>query len=101
MCEAFEVDEKTFLHFYLGEEPIEIEEFVVNKTDLNKQYFNLTFSEDLEFLNVLDNFMFFREQNPQSNSTDTPKITGKSDFMEFISAKESYKLYDSEQTMLG
>ena len=62
ICESFRYDDKMFLHFYFEEDSKSLAtEFVVNKTDVNKQFFKLTFSKDMEFLDVSENFMIFRE----------------------------------------
>ena len=104
-CESFFFDSKAYLHFYLDEKlnfiGKEVEHYVVNKTDLNQQYFNLTFSTDLEFLDLFENSMFFREQNPQSESIDIPSVKNSLDYIDFISTMESYKLFESEKITLG
>ena len=64
------------MHFSLGKElkfeSTEAENFVTKRTDDDYQIFRVSFSKDLEFIDVFKQEMFFREQNPQFTEPDIP-----------------------------
>ena len=91
-CEIFEFEDferketQIVIHYFLNEGPpeennIQEEDFkekiYINRTELNKQFFQMNFFKELEFMEVQKIQMYMREQNPQNEAVDVPLITNQ------------------------
>lgn len=81
-CKIFDADDKIVTHFFFSNETLVIEEgtMIVNRTDLNENYFNLTFDQDLEFIKMEKNQMYLKEQNYLLDVVETPLINSLDEF---------------------
>ena len=57
-------------------EGVEYPKLYINRTELNKQYFKINYSKDLEFLNLESTKLYLRKQGPKYIELDVPKIDG-------------------------
>ena len=55
-------------------------QFYIERTDDNKQFFNLQFNRNMSFLSLSDIQLFMREQNPQYEEPDTPTLNSSEAF---------------------
>ena len=73
---------------------------VINRTDSNEQYFNLTFSEDLNLLQILKNRLYHYKSDSPLNFTITNKtyknFTGLSNTTKLL---ETYPITISRDMM--
>ena len=55
-CSYFTTDEELFVHLHFDQDPVFVEgesdTFMINRTDMSYQYFNLSYTPALEFLIV-------------------------------------------------
>lgn len=69
---------------------------VVNKTEMNNQFFQLEFNKELEFLQTGKNQIYMRDQDPMNTELELPQIKNEKDYYKFISANITSKLYETE-----
>ena len=51
-------------------------ELYINRTELNKQYFKISYSKNLEFLELQSTKFYLRKQGPKYIELDVPNISG-------------------------
>ena len=88
-CEVFDFydnereEEQIVIHYFFEDtEPAESnfqlddikDKFYINRTELNEQFFRMEIDKNLEFMEILKVQMYMREQNPQNEYLDVPKI---------------------------
>ena len=51
-CKIFNIDDKIVTHFFFSNDTSQLDQgtMLINRTDYNENYFNLTFDQDLEFI---------------------------------------------------
>ena len=66
-CEAIPNFDETYVHIFFEEFPVfdgqPSDTLTINRTDQNMLYFSLDFKEELEFIPIIDNVMYYREQD--------------------------------------
>lgn len=73
----------------------------VNRTELNKQYFKIDYSKELEFLNLESTKLYLRKQGPKYIKLDVPRIRGYDDFHQFRGQVPSNLLAEAEPQVIG
>jgi len=63
---------------------------------LNEQFFRMEMDKNLEFMEILKVQMYMREQNPQNEYLDVPKIASQKDFDLFRSENVTLKMYETD-----
>ena len=48
--------------------------FFINATNLNKQFFELSYDVELQFVEIANSVMYYRDQDPQLTEVDVPKF---------------------------
>lgn len=92
--------QESFVHFYLADFESGLD-FVINKTDSNRQQLKLNFEENLSLMNIEQNRMFLRYQDPQDDQVDVPSIQGGDQYQEFLQGEATLLLYESFPTVIG
>ncbi len=69
---------------------------VVNKTEMNNQYFRLEFFKELEFLLTAKNQIYMRDQDPMNTQLELPLMYNEQDYYKFISENITQKIYETE-----
>lgn len=75
--------------------------FTVNRTELNKQYFEFSFYKELEFLEVRKNQLYMREQDPKKTALDIPTIQTTQEYEDFRAYSMSVKLVETLKMVIG
>ena len=60
-CTSFEADSLAYLHLHFDSGTISDDTLSINRTDNSYQYFDVSFSSNLEFMKILTSKMYFRE----------------------------------------
>lgn len=110
-CEVFdfydnerEEDQIVIHYFFEDTEPTESnfalddikDKFYINRTEFNEQFFRMEMDKNLEFMEILKVQMYMREQNPQNEYLDVPKIESQEDFDLFRSENVTLKMYETD-----
>lgn len=102
------VTDKTMsvLHWFMNDKNLNIrteitdekmkKNLVVNKTEMNNQFFRLEFNKELEFLSTTKNQIYMRDQDPANTELELPQLKNEKDYYKFISANITSKLYETE-----
>ena len=117
-CEAISSLDETYVHIFFEEFPVfdgqSSETLTINRTEQNMLYFSLDFGQELEFIPISDNVMYYREQEDQVDDqlmstfgldqvddqflSTFGSVEGLSEFKASIM---TYKLYESNPVTLG
>ena len=65
-CHFFLAETEAYLHLYFDNDLVpegDSESLLINRTDTSYQNFKISFSTDLEFMDILLSKMYFRHQN--------------------------------------
>jgi len=90
------------MHFFFDNKTTFAGKIFMNRTDNNENFFNLTFGEDLEFMEVEKNQMYIREQDPTyTDLIETPAIYNESLYELFRSQSATVKMYESEPQQIS
>jgi hypothetical protein len=94
------------LHWFMNDKNLNIrteitdekmkKNLVVNKTEMNNQFFRLEFNKELEFLSTTKNQIYMRDQDPANTELELPQLKNEKDYYKFISANITSKLYETE-----
>jgi hypothetical protein len=94
------------LHWFMNDQNLNIRtniededlkaSLVVNKTEMNNQYFRLEFNKELEFLSTTKNQIYMRDQDPQNEELELPLMYNEQDYFTFISENITQKIYETE-----
>ena len=75
------------LHWYMNDKNLNIrteisdeklkKSLIVNKTEMNNQYFRLEFFKGLEFLQTTKNQIYIRDQDPMNTEIELPLMSNE------------------------